>query len=72
MDGSTVCLDMPRLMAEGQTCDDIRDVLGLPRDRSAIASSWKENEEDLFKNLIDSIKSRILQLIHRNEAVTDY
>lgn len=29
-DGSTVCHDM----AEGRTCDDIRDVLGLPRDPS--------------------------------------
>lgn len=29
-DGSTVCHDM----AGGRTCDDIRDVLGLPRDPS--------------------------------------
>lgn len=33
-DGSTVCHDMPWLTAEGRTCDDIRDVLGLPRDPS--------------------------------------
>lgn len=32
--GSTVCHDMPWLTAEGRTCDDIRDVLGLPRDPS--------------------------------------
>ena len=33
-DGSTVCHDMPWLTTEGRTCDDIRDVLGLPRDPS--------------------------------------
>lgn len=31
---STVCHDMPWVTTEGRTCDDIRDVLRLPREPS--------------------------------------
>lgn len=33
-DGSGMCYDTSRMTVEGRTCDDIRDVLGLPRDPS--------------------------------------
>uniref|UniRef100_A0A1I7WXJ3 Mutator family transposase n=1 Tax=Heterorhabditis bacteriophora TaxID=37862 RepID=A0A1I7WXJ3_HETBA len=55
-----------RIYADNRQFETAKDL------QNAISKAWNEIDEDVIKNLVNSMPERIFQVINRNGSCTDY